>query len=325
MPLLPDTYSPPFWAQNGHAHTILPALFRGQPSGIYERELFVLSDHDFLELDYIRQGSKTAVVVLHGLASHSRQGYVKGMARAMAAAGFDVCAVNFRGCGGKPNKSYRSYHSGATDDVQEVIHHLSKKYDKIAVTGFSLGRNVTLKYIAEAPRKLPPQVKVAVAVSVPIDLASCSQKLDTKANRLYLKRFLKRVKQDIRAKMALSEGQLTDEKIAAVKSFTDFDNLYTAPAHGFGDAANYYKVNSSLPMLPDIDRPVLLLTAKDDPFLTPICFPEDLAREHHYFHLLATRYGGHVGFVNKKLNGETYWSESQAVTFLKKHLAEGIA
>ena len=321
MPLLPDRYQPPFWAKNGHLHTILPALFRKLPSAVCVREELTLDDGDFLELDYIRQGSRGVVVVLHGLASHSRQGYTKGMSMAMAAAGFDVCAVNFRGCGGKPNRLYRSYHSGATDDVQEVVRYLTQKYDEINIVGFSLGGNVTLKYMAEAPQNLPDKVKAAVAVSVPVDLASCSQKLSAGSNKIYLKRFLDRVKETTRQKMPLSDGQLTEAKIAAVQSFTDFDNLYTAPAHGFGDAANYYKTNSSLTFLPNTDRPVLLITAKDDPFLTPLCFPDEIARSHTYFHLLNTKYGGHVGFINKKINNDTYWSEQQAVAFIRQHTA----
>src|SRR5688572_9025111 len=134
----------------------------------YTRERIATPDDDFLDLDWLTQGSEKVVIISHGLEGNSKRAYIKGMAKALYDGGFDICAWNFRGCSGEMNRQQRFYHSGATDDLHTVVEHSlqTKKYKSIYLVGFSLGGNVTLKYLGE--RDTASLIKKAVAVSVPM-------------------------------------------------------------------------------------------------------------------------------------------------------------
>lgn len=299
-----------------HAETIMPALFRSI-SVPYVRERFTLSDGDFLDLDWLTQGSSKLLVLFHGLEGSSNSQYIKGMARIFSAKGWDVCAMNFRTCSGEMNTVLRTYHSGATDDVNEVMQYLASKhnYSTMVAGGFSLGGNVLLKYLGEQLFPLPPQLKAAFAFSVPCDLAASSVEMASFENSIYMKRFLKSLTYKMKYKAEQFQGALRTDGIDKMRTFTEFDNLFTAPINGFADATDYYAKCSSLQFLPAIQLPTLLVNAQNDPFLTPSCFPAELASAHPYLYLEMPRYGGHVGFSNRFPN-ESYWSEQRAFEFI---------
>lgn len=319
MPLIPSTYVPPFWLRGGHLQTIYPALFRRMPWITRERERIEIADGDFLDLDWKRSGRADRVaIVSHGLEGKSRDTCVQGMAAALARGGWDVAAWNCRGCGGEANRLLRSYHSGATEDLAEVVDHVLRdgRYRRVALIGFSLGGNITLKYVGDLGAAIDPRVDRAVAFSVPCDLASSSLALETRANRIYMDRFLVNLRAKIRGKMKMFPGELSGSGLDAMRTFREFDGAYTAPLHGYRDAEDYWARASSKPVLGRITIPALLVSARNDPFLPQECFPEEAARNSEHFHLEAPRCGGHIGFASFAARGE-YWSETRAVDFVR--------
>ena len=195
MPLITTSnYKPPFLFKNGHIQSIFPVLFRKIKTLPYVRQRIETPDNDFIDLDWSCVGAQRAAVVSHGLEGHSRRAYMQGMISALNRRGWDGVAFNFRGCSGQPNRLVRSYHSGATEDLHHVIRHViaKQRYSAIALVGFSIGGNLTLKYLGEAVQK-SSLIKCAAAISVPCDLEACARKLSAPSNTIYLKRFLRRV------------------------------------------------------------------------------------------------------------------------------------
>lgn len=319
MPLVASAYRAPLGVlRSGHVQTVWPALFRRVRGVAYTRERLELPDGDFVDLDWLRRGQARVAVVSHGLEGDAHRPYVRGMARALFEAGWDVLAWNFRGCSGPPNRLARFYHSGATDDLDAVVQHaLGQGYRRLALVGFSLGGNLTLKYVGERGEALDPRVGAALACSVPVDLAAGAAHMARPAARLYMRRFLRALQAKLQAKQHLYPAVLDTAGFEALRTFAQFDGRYTAPLHGFRDAADYWARASSGPLLPAIARPTLLLNAADDPFLPPSCFPVEMARTHPHLALEVPRHGGHVGFV---LAGRTYYAERRAVAFLGRHV-----
>ncbi len=319
MPLLESTYRAPRGFGNGHVQTIYPALFRRVPVITRQRERITTPDGDFLDLDWHASNATRLAVLSHGLEGDSSNTYIQGMAHALARAGWDILAWNFRGCSGEPNRILRSYHSGATEDLAAVIARVPPRYTRLALVGFSLGGNMTLKYLGEpAP---DPRVCGAVAFSVPCDLASSACQLESLFNRIYMRRFLRSLRGKVREKMARFPGRLSDAGLDTMRTFREFDGAYTAPMNGFASAEDYWTRASCQPALPRIAVPTLLVNALDDPFLPPACFPVEEARASASFHLETPRRGGHVGFVSFNPQNE-YWSERRAVEFLGGVCAE---
>ncbi len=319
MPLLHNSdYQAPFLLQNRHMLTIYPSLFRSIKPAEYRRQRIATPDADFLDLDFSEQGNKSIVVILHGLEGNATRKYVLGMVHIFNGAGFDTVSMNFRGCSGEPNKNLRFYHSGETGDLHTVIQYLVslEKYTAIHLVGFSLGGNVTLKYLGEQGAALDSRVKSAVAISVPCDLKSGSGELEKKHNIIYMQRFIRDLGEKLRLKEQQFPGSISLDHYANIRSFRQFDDRYTAPMHGFKDALTYWEQCSSLPLLRYIRIPVLVINAKDDPFLGKECYPYEIAAESAYLFLETPHQGGHVGFV--KFGEEFYWSEKRALAFIKE-------
>jgi len=238
------------------------------------------------------------------------------MAETLHAAEWDVLAWNFRGCGGGPNRLLRAYHSGDSADLATVIAHAAVDYPQIALVGFSLGGNVMLKYLGEAPPH--PSIVAAAAISVPLDLASSARALDQRrSNRLYLRRFLVSLIAKIEAKAREFPGELNMEGIRDIRSFEEFDGRFTAPLHGFRDAEDYWKRASARQFLPQISVPTLILNARNDPFLTTASMPSREAEANPSLFLEAPDSGGHVGFLDLA-RGMQPWSERRVAEFLAR-------
>lgn len=320
MPIIErSSYRAPFFLVNGHLQTIFPSLFRKVSGVSYRRERIETPDGDFLDLDWSEAGSKRAAIISHGLEGNTSRAYMMGMSRALNRAGWDALPWNFRGCSGEPNRKLRSYHSGATDDLHTVISHVLSqgKYSEIALIGFSLGGNVTLKYLGERGGEVHSFIRKAAAFSVPCHLASGSRKLAQPSNKLYMKRFLRMLHEKIKAKMEIMPGQLDDAGYESIKDFKGFDDRYTAPIHGFANAEDYWQKCSSKQFIPCITLPTLLINARNDPFLSKECFPVEEARGNPNFYLEMPEAGGHTGFVEFNDSGE-YWSEKRAMEFLNE-------
>jgi predicted alpha/beta-fold hydrolase len=310
-----NSYSPPFFLFNAHLETIYPALLRRVKTIPYTRERINTPDDDFLDLDWLNRGSKKLVIVSHGLEGNSLRPYVRGMAKALFAQGFDVIAWNYRGCGDEINRQLRFYHSGATDDLDVVLTHALKqeRYTEIYLVGFSLGGNLTLKYLGE--RESHPFIKKAIIFSAPIHLSSSCEKISQPSNRIYAQRFLRSLKRKILEKDQIMPG-LNTSLLPSIKSIKEFDEAYTAPLHGYASADEYYKRNSSIYFLSHIKVPTLIVNTKNDPFLSPLCFPVEEVKGHSFLTLEMPLRGGHVGFTQINMNG-LYWSEQRAIDWFK--------
>ena len=304
-------YRRPLFLFSGHLETIYPAILRGVDLN-YHRERITTPDNDFLDLDWVKSGSKKLVIISHGLEGNSTRAYMKGMARALSGGGFDILAWNFRGCGDEMNRQLRFYHSGATDDLDAVVMHaLQRGYSEIFLIGFSLGGNLTLKYLGE--NKVGPKIEKAVVFSTPLDLYTSCMKISKPANRIYARRFLTSLKEKIRCKSSIMNG-LELKGLDEIKTILEFDDRYTAPLHGFHGAMDYYKKCSSIHFLESIVIPTLIVNAQNDPFLSELCYPVAQCKNHRFVKFENPRHGGHVGFAQFNKNG-LYWSEERALSF----------
>ncbi|MDQ3393585.1 MAG: alpha/beta fold hydrolase [Bacteroidota bacterium] len=318
MPLIrSSTYKSPFFLFNKHLQTIIPALFRRVKDVAYSRERIETIDHDFLDLDWVLNPSNKLAIISHGLEGDSNRPYVRGLAKALKEVGYEVLAWNFRGCSGEVNKQLRFYHSGATDDLEQVIDHALKKknYREIILAGFSLGGNLTLKFLGEKGGNIPPQIKKSIVFSVPLNLHSSCLQISKPGNFIYSKRFLNRLKKKIEEKSLILPDKLSIAGYQKIKNLKDFDDVYTAPLHGFKDAVEYYEACSAINFLERISIPTLIVNAKNDPFLSTDCFPHDLLEHHPFVHFESPKQGGHCGFYSKNING-LYWSEIRALQFI---------
>jgi hypothetical protein len=317
MPLVDgSSFRPHPLLPGGHLQSIVPTLFRRVGGIGYERVRIDTPDGDFLDLDCSRVGAGRAVIVAHGLEGGSRRAYVLGMVKAFNEAGWDAVAWNFRGCGGEPNWKLRSYHSGASDDLETVVEHMVRRdgMSAVVLVGFSMGGNIVLKLLGEQGKRVDPAIRAAVTFSVPCDLASAAREMAKPSNALYMRRFLRMLRGKIRAKMELFPGRIDDSGYERMRTFKDFDDRYTAPLCGFQSAEDYWARAGSRPLLAEIRVPTLIVNALDDPFLGEACYPREEALHHPFLHLETPRSGGHVGFVGAG-RPWVFWAEKRAVEF----------
>ena len=308
-------YKSPFFLFNNHLETIYPSLLRKVNFTFQQTQRVVTPDDDWLEVSLSSQHSNKVVIISHGLEGNNERPYIRGMAKAFFENGYDVMAWNYRGCASEMNKQLRFYHSGETNDLDVVINYaIQLKYTSINLIGFSLGGNITLKYLGE-DRNRSELIKKAVAISVPMELRTGCEKLSTPANKIYHDRFLKSLKNKIIAKSKLMKG-LDITGIESITTLKDFDDRYTAPLHGFRDAYDYYNQCSSVRYVKDIQIPTLILTALNDPFLSKECYPFDQVKNHKTVVLETPERGGHVGFAQLNTAG-LYWSEQRALDFIQ--------
>jgi predicted alpha/beta-fold hydrolase len=310
-----QAYRAPLWLPDGHTQSIYPALFRKIPLTHSHSERMELPDGDFLDADWHMRSEalheKPLLIVSHGLEGSSRRHYVTGLIRAMPEV--NALAWNYRSCSGDPNRNLRFYHSGATEDLDFVIQQaVARGVKDIYLAGFSLGGNLSLKWLGENGKKASQFVRKAVAFSVPLHLSSSSQQLTRWENRLYTHRFLQTLLEKVTEKSARYPMDITPSMLTSIRSLYDFDNVITGPLHGFKDAEDYYERNSSLYFLADIQVPTLIVNAKNDPFLSQECLPEQIDSDFVQIELPDS--GGHCGFYPRNYRGQT-WAEQRAAAW----------
>ena len=256
-----------------------------------------MPDGDFLDLDWLESGRERLVILCSGLEGSSRDPGMRRLADSFRSSGWDVLAWNYRGCGGSLNRLKRSYHSGATEDLAAVVAHAGQR--PIALVGCSIGGNLILKFLGESPA--PATVLAAAAVSAPVDLASTAKALDTRpGNRIYLRRLIASLSAKVRAKSAAMPELMSVKGLNGLHGFEHFDERYTAPTHGFLSAEDYWKKCSARQFLHAIRVPALLISARDDPFLTPESFPFPEAEKNPLLTLEVPGGGGHLGFLDNR-------------------------
>lgn len=288
------------------------------------RERVVTRDGDFVDLDWVDgPAGAPLVLVLHGLEGSVRSHYVVGMLRGIAARGWRGVALNFRSCSGELNRLPRFYHSGDTDDLDEVVRLLVARepHLRLGMVGTSLGGNVILKWLGERGEDVPKVCKGAVAISVPFDLAACARVLDRGFRRaVYTARFMRTLRRKVRDKVTAVGAFVDARAVARARTFAAYDRLVTAPLHGFADEVDYWTRSSSGRYLAAIRRRVLLINAIDDPFVPPQTLP-DPATLPSGVEAIFTPRGGHAGFLEGPPWRLTSWAERRAVEFLANLLA----
>ena len=262
------------------------------------------------------------LIALHGLESSSDAHYVRGLADKAFAAGFNAVRLNQRNCGATEHLSDSLYHSGLTGDPVAVMRELIDVdgLTAFAVAGYSLGGNLALKLAGEFGADPPKELRAACAVSPTMDLAVCVDALEEKQNAIYQWHFVRNLKRRMRRKAAAWPGTWSLDALGQIRSIRQFDDAYTAPFHGFRDAADYYHRASAMRVIGNISIPTLIITAADDPFVPPGPFTEPAVTRNRNITLAMTPHGGHCGFVEESRAGyDGYWAEREIMSFLASH------
>jgi hypothetical protein len=261
---------------------------------------------------------RPTLLALHGLEGSSDAHYMRGLADKAWARGWNAVRLNQRNCGGTEHLSVGLYHSGLTGDPKHVLEELINVdgLPSIVVVGYSLGGNLALKLAGDYGDAAPPQLAAVCAVSPTLDLAYCVDALERPANRVYEWNFVRSLKARMRRKARLFPGKYDVSGLGAIRSVRAFDDAFTAPAHGFAGAADYYHRASSLRVVDRIRVPTLIITAADDPFVPPEQFDCPALRDNPNVEIMVTPVGGHCGFVAAGTDGyDGYWAEETAVRF----------
>jgi len=318
-------FKPAWWCRGSHFQTVWRRLLGPTPAGATQRERWETPDDDFIDMDWLTHGpiryDGPIVLILHGLEGSSRSKYVLGLLSQLNRIHWQGIAMNFRSCSGEINRQPRFYHSGETTDLAWVVSRVMQMFPArpIYLVGFSLGGNVLLKWLGEDGEKVPAAVRAAVAVSVPFNLEIAARRIDRGINRIYAAVFLKTLKEKTLQKMARYPGLLDPRVIHPIRSFAAFDDLVTAPLHGFRDGLDYWRSSSSARFLNGIRRPTLLISAEDDPFLPGEYLPKKIVTGSKWLESDFTAHGGHVGFVQGPMPwAASYWIEQRIVQFLQK-------
>ncbi|QOL26603.1 hydrolase [Thalassotalea sp. LPB0316] len=318
-------FKPAWWLPNAHSQTMLAKYFKRHQQISLISEQFPTPDGDFVELAWTSkpavQSNTPIIVILHGLEGSKDSHYAKGMLQAIAAKGWHGVLMHFRGCGEQQNRFGASYHSGDTKDIHSFSQWLGQTYplNPKALIGFSLGGNVTVKYLGET--NCSPY-KAASVICAPLDLASCSKRISSGFSKVYENYLLNMLKNSTIAKVQAKKlPELCVDKIKSLRSIWQFDDYVTGPINGFKNAIDYYQQSSGKQFLAKITKPCLIIHAQDDPFLSHrdiVDIPENLPKNIRFE---VSKKGGHVGFIsgNNPLK-PIFWLEQRIPAFLSEHL-----
>lgn len=315
MPLIQSDYLPKWWLRNGHINTLYTYLYRRQRQPSYIRERWDTIDGDFIDLDFIKNHNRKLVILSHGLEGGSDSQYIMSISNLLSSKGYDICALNYRSCSGEMNITTTMYHSGFTLDINMIINNIAHHYDDIYLIGYSLGGNMNLKYTTDGIYTVHPKIRKVVSVSAPIDLAGSSKRISSWYNYQYQYNFLQTLNAKMKIKAKIYPDQINIDDLKKVKTLIDFDEYFTGPLHGFDGAQGYYNECNALQFLDNAAIPTLLISSEDDPFLTEDCIPKDIAANNKNVHLIATKYGGHVGFTT--FGSEYYWLDYKILDFIE--------
>lgn len=301
MPLIDSAFRPAWWLRGDHAQTLWPAFFRRRTQIDINWERVELDDGDFLDLAWSGPTGGRIVMLLHGLQGGIESHYATGIMQRLNTVGFRVCLMHFRGCGQEPNRLPISYHSGKTDDPQQILLHIQQTHGRApyGAVGVSLGGNVLLKWLGEQGVLSPLQR--AMAISVPFRLEACAQRLEHGLSRIYQRHLVHSLQDSYRRKFARITSPL-DVDVRQLDTFRLFDDQVTAALHGFDGVDDYYARSSSRPFIPSIRVPTLILHARHDPFMYPDTAPQADELPANVW-LEMPEHGGHVGFVSGNIPG----------------------
>jgi uncharacterized protein len=313
-----DDFRAPRWLPGGNLQTIWPALF-SQPAlhdvPTYRRERWDTPDGDFIDVDHLDAAAQAPRLVLfHGLESSSTSRYALAFAAIARERGWSFSVPHFRGCSGELNRAPRAYHSGDFEEIGWILQRLrTMQPEPLLAAGVSLGGNALLRWAEEAGDSAAATVDAVASISAPLDLGAAGRAIDAGINRLvYARMFLKTMKPKALAKWQQHPGLFDRERLAAARTLREFDDVFTAPLHGFRDAADYWTRAAAKPHLHRIRVPALALNARNDPFVPGASLPA--AHEvGPSVTLWQPAHGGHVGFAQGRFPGRVH-GLAEAVT-----------
>jgi predicted alpha/beta-fold hydrolase len=302
-------YRAPHWLPGGHLQTIWPALFSRPVPGappVYRRERWDTPDGDFVDVDFVDATDPAAplLVLFHGLEGSSRSPYARAFAHRAATLGWAYAVPHFRGCSGELNLAPRAYHSGDFEEVGWVLARLrAQRPAPLLAVGISLGGNALLRWAEEAGEAAAATARAVAAVCAPVDLAAGGHAIGRGFNRqVYTRMFLRTMKPKALLKWRQHPGLFDRDRLLGARTLYEFDNLFTAPLHGFRDTDDYWSRASAKPHLRRIRIPALVLNARNDPFVPAHSLPGP-----HEVGLSVTlwqpAHGGHVGFARGRFPG----------------------
>ncbi|MEL6925099.1 MAG: alpha/beta fold hydrolase [Bacteroidota bacterium] len=306
----------PFYQWTGNLQTILPSLLRSIEGVQYERERLILSDGDFVDLDWIDNGQRRLVILTHGLEGNSQRHYIRGAAKFFSQQKWDILAWNCRSCSGEMNRGPRLYNHGEIEDFTEVVNHAAtaKDYQQIVLIGYSMGGSITLKYLGVQAARLPEIITHGIAFSSPCYLKPSADSLNRWSNWIYKKRFLQMLSEKMRKKAAQFPNLIDPDKLDQVDQWRDFDEHFSAPLSGFETADAFYEYASAANFMSTITIPVLLVNTQNDPIIPPACTPVQLCQRHPSIFLEQPKVGGHIGFMTS--DRSVSWMETRAMDFI---------
>ena len=311
-------YVAPSWLPGGNLQTIWPALYSTRvfgPRPEFRRERWITPDLDFVDVDFadpaalvadpVAQPSERPLLVLfHGLEGSSASHYAEAFADFARAHGMAYAVPHFRGCSGEINLAPRAYHSGDFEEVGWVLKRLRAWHQgPVLAVGVSLGGTALLRWAEEMGEQAGRVVKAVAAVSSPIDLAAGGYAIGRGFNRqVYTRMFLRSMKPKALAKLAQFPGLFDRESMMAARDLYEFDNIFTAPLHGFRNTEDYWGRASAKPHLADIRVPTLVVNARNDPFVPAWSLPHQ-NEVGDFVTLWQPAHGGHVGFPHGPVPG----------------------
>jgi predicted alpha/beta-fold hydrolase len=316
-----EPYRAPAWLPGGNLQTIYAALVAHRPKISYRRVRWDTPDGDFIDLDWVDGPADGPLVVLfHGLEGSSRSHYARTLMHAVKHRGWRGIVVHFRGCSGELNRLGRAYHSGDSAEIGWILERLRGEHAGLLfAVGVSLGGNALLKWLGEQGAAAASIVRAAAAVSAPVDLMAAGNALDRGFNLLYVRYFLATMKPKSRAKVLRFPGLFDRARMERAVTLREFDDVVTAPLHGFRDTDDYWTLASSKPLLSAVAVPALLLNARNDPFLPADALPgPDEVAACVTLDFPAT--GGHLGFVSGPLPGNLGWLAARLLGYFDQHL-----
>ncbi|HEX8012976.1 MAG TPA: hydrolase [Casimicrobiaceae bacterium] len=314
-------YVAPGWLPGGHAQTIYPFLVR-RPRLAYRRQRLDTPDGDFVDFDWLEsaaaQDHAPLVVLFHGLEGNSRSHYALALMTHLATLGWRGVVPHFRGCSGEPNRRPRAYHSGDYIEVGWMLHTIRKLSPSVPLfaVGVSLGGSALLNWLGREEHRARELVSAAAAVSTPLDLAAAGVAIGQGLNRIYSRHFLGTLIPKALGIARRFPGTLDPAAIARARTMHDFDDIVTAPLHGFGDADDYWRRASSKPWLKAVAVPTLVLNARNDPFIPAASLPTR-SETSAAITLEQPDAGGHGGFPHRRPSGRPDWLPQRLITFFR--------
>jgi predicted alpha/beta-fold hydrolase len=320
-----NEYRSPRWLRGGHAQTIWPALFARRFHGVppmFHRERWTTPDRDFIDADWQGEDRDAPLLVLfHGLEGSSASHYAQAFAHWARANRWRFVVPHFRGCSGELNLAPRAYHSGDFEEIGWMLGQVRARHaGTIVAVGVSLGGNALLRWAEEAGESAAQTVRAVAAVCSPIDLAAGGHAIGQGFNRLvYTRMFLKSMKPKALRKWEQHPGLFDRERLRAARTLYEFDDVFTAPLHGFAGTDDYWSRGSAKPQLARIRIPALVLNARNDPFVpaTSLPRPGEVGAQ---VTLWQPRHGGHVGFPGGRWPGHVMTLPEQVMGWIGQRL-----